>query len=92
MRFLFILFGYLAGFLGIGLGLFVYLTNLCNLKSFGVPYMVPYSPITKSKGSGYFVSPTWKKEERPDYLNTKKRQSQEHISMKWRYGTNQKGG
>ena len=85
MRFAFILFAFIAGFLGIGLFLFVYLTILCSLKSFGVPYMVPFAPLTASKGSSYFVHYEYKKENRPDYLNTKRPLSQEHLSMKWKY-------
>jgi len=85
-RFIFILLGYTAGFLGIGIGIFAYLTILCSIESFGVPYVVPFAPVTNSKGNGYFVSPIWKREKRPDFLNTKKSKSQNHISMKWKYG------
>ena len=85
-RFLFILFGYVAGFLGIGIGGFVYLCILCNLKSFGVPYLDPFAPVTNSNGgNGYYISPIWKREKRPDFLNTKRDNSQKHISMEWRY-------
>lgn len=84
-RFIFVLLGYTSGFLGIGLGMFVYLSILCSLKSFGVPYLVPFAPVTNSKGNGYFISPIWRREKRPDYLNAKKVDSQEHISMEWRY-------
>lgn len=84
-RFLFIIFAYVAGLLGIGLGLFLYLTILCSIKSFGVPYMVPLSPITKFTGKAYFIPPIFKQEKRPDYLNTKRPTSQEHISMKWKH-------
>ncbi len=84
-RFVFLILSYISGFLGIGIGIFVYATLLCSLKSFGVPYMVPYAPTTNSEGNGYFVSPVWKREKRPDYLNAKKTDSQKHISMKWRY-------
>ena len=38
-RFLFILLGFLAGFLGISLGLFVYISYLCDTHSFGIPYL-----------------------------------------------------
>lgn len=92
LRFIFIILGYLAGYLAIAIGLFVYITILCSLKSFGVPYMVPYAPVTNFSGNSYFISPTWKNEQRADYLNTKKPKSQNHISMKWRYGKNEKGG
>ena len=84
MRFIFLLLGFVSGFLGIGAGLFVYITILCSLKSFGVPYMVPFAPKTRSKGNGLFVSPIWQREKRPDYLAAKKTDSQDHISMKWR--------
>lgn len=83
-RFIFILLAYMAGFLGIGLGTFIYLGYLCNLRSFGVPYMVPYAPVTSKKGGGFLLPSTWKDEQRPDYLNTKKIRSQAHISMKWK--------
>lgn len=84
MRFVFIIFGYIAGFLGIGLCSFIYICVLCSLKSFGVPYMVPFAPITKSKGSSYFVPSTYKQEQRPDYLDTKRPVAQAHKSMKWK--------
>lgn len=85
-RFIFIMLGYISGFVGIGLGIFAYLSILCSLESFGVPYMVPFAPVTNSKCNGYFISPIWKREQRPDYLNSKKTDSQKHISMEWKYG------
>lgn len=84
-RFLFIATAYMSGFLGLGLCLFLYIVYLCNTKSFGTSYMAPYAPPTLKGNWGYFVVPTWKKELRPDYLNTKKRSMQNHISMKWKY-------
>ena len=85
MRFAFILFAFIAGFLGIGLLIFVYITILCSLKSFGVPYMVTFAPLINSTGSSYFVHYEYKRERRPDYLNTKRPTSQKHLSMKWKY-------
>lgn len=84
MRFIFIIFGYIAGFLGIGIALFSYVCILCSLKSFGVPYMAPFAPLMKSRGTRYFVHVAYKQEQRPDYLNTKRPVAQEHISMKWK--------
>ncbi|MBR0350395.1 MAG: spore germination protein [Clostridia bacterium] len=84
-RFLFILLGYMAGFLGIGIGIFVYISILCSLKSFGIPFTVPFAPIVNSKGNGYLMSPIWKREIRAKYVAPKKVNSQEKISMKWRY-------
>ncbi len=85
MRFIFIFLGYIAGFFGIGLGIFVYLCILTNLKSFGVPYMAPYAPATHENLDSYFLKPIWRREKRADFLNTKKQRAQKHISMKWRY-------
>ena len=85
-RFLFTILGFIAGFLGIGLGLFVYISILSDIKSFGIPYLVPFAPPTNSKGNGYFVPPTWKQEYRANFLSTKKRKAQDKISMNWRYG------
>ena len=85
LRFGFTLLGYIAGFFGIAVGLCVYATILCSIKSFGVPFMAPYSPITNINESGFFLGPMWKREKRPDYLNTKKQSSQSHISRTWKY-------
>ncbi|MBR3133846.1 MAG: spore germination protein [Clostridia bacterium] len=83
-RFLFIVLGFLAGFFGIAIGLFIYLVKLCSLKSFGVSYLAPYSPFTKNKSTSYLLEPIWKREKRADFLATQKSQIQNHISMKWR--------
>ena len=85
MRFIFILLGYVAGFFGIGLGLFVYTCVLCSIKSFGVPYTAPYSPVTGAGKNAFFLNPTWQREKRSDFLDTKRHTRQEPISMKWRY-------
>ena len=84
-RFGFVLLGYIAGFLGISIGLFVYLSILCNIRSFGVPFMAPFAPAINSKGNGYFIPPIWKQEYRATYVAPKKEKAQDHISMKWKY-------
>lgn len=84
-RFWFILLGFIAGFLGISLGLFVYISTLCSLKSFGVPFTTPFAPATDSKGNGYFLPPIWKREYRPLYVHPKSLKDQEKIAMKWKY-------
>lgn len=84
-RFFFTILGAMAGFLGIGLGLFVYISILCNLRSFGVPYTVPFAPTTDSKQNAYFVPPIWKQEYRATYISPKKEKAQEKISMKWKF-------
>lgn len=84
-RFLFILLGFMAGFLGISLGLFVYISLITNMKSFGLSTTVPFAPYVKSRGGKYFIPPIWKREYRPTYLSPKISKDQDNISMKWRY-------
>ena len=48
-RFLFIFLGYVAGFLGIGIGFFVYLSAICNMNSFGISYSLPYTNFNAKK-------------------------------------------
>lgn len=84
-RFIFILLGYVAGFLGIGTGLFVYLSIICDMESFGVPYSIPYSQMKNLKSTGIILPPIWKREYRASFLAVKKEKKQENISMKWKY-------
>lgn len=84
-RFLFLLLGFLCGFLGISLGLFVYFSYLADTKSFGVSYLTGISPLEHVKGNNYFLPPIWKREFRADFLNSKKEKKQENISMNWKY-------
>ncbi len=59
---------------------------MCSLNSFGAPYIMtylPFSPIDES--ISYYIPPIWKREMRASFLNTKKKKSQERISMKWKF-------
>lgn len=84
-RFAFILLGFVSGFMGIGIGLFVYLSILSDQESFGVSYTTPYAPNVLGKNNNYLLSPIWKREHRQSFLSTKKEKTQEKISMKWKY-------
>ena len=84
-RFLFILLGFTAGFLGIGIGLFIYISILCSLQSFGVSFTSSFALASQSKGTGYLLPPIWKREYRAPYMATKREKDQEKISMKWKY-------
>ena len=84
-RFIFILLGFIAGFLGISLGLFVYVCMFTNLKSFGLSSTVPFAPYVTSQGNKYFLPPIWKREYRPAYLDPKISKDQDEVSMKWRH-------
>lgn len=83
-RFLFIFLGYAAGFLGIGTGLFVYISIICDMESFGVSYSIPYSTMENLKSTGIILPPIWQREYRSSYLATKKNRKQKDISMKWK--------
>lgn len=84
-RFVFIFLGYTAGFLGIGLGLFIYINILCSMKSFGVNFTSPLTPALGLGDNGYFVKPAWKQETRASYIAPKKEKAQPKISKKWKY-------
>ena len=83
-RFIYIISGYLLGFLGIATCLFFHFLLLVSLSSFGYPYLQPYVPVTKNY-NGLLLSPFWKREHRADFLNTKRPKEQPNISMKWKY-------
>lgn len=84
-RFMYIIFGYLAGLLGIAFATFIHVLIATKVQSFGVSYLEPYIPSKSRLSSGIFNKPIWKREKREDFLDTKKKDKQEHISMKWRF-------
>lgn len=83
-RFIFTILGYICGFLGIGIGIYVYLATICSLKSFGVAYVSPISPNISGFSLKYFVPPFWKQEYRNDFLAPKKQVAQDKYSMHWK--------
>lgn len=83
-RFAYIILGSLCGFLGIGIGIFIHILTLNSLKSFGVPYLSPYSPLSGANTHSYFLKPVWKRDKRANFLKSKKPITQSKISMKWR--------
>ena len=85
---MYIILGYFAGFLGIAFGFVLNLVVLCSMNSFGVSYLSPYIPAPNNNNLEYFLSPMWKRENRRDFLNTKRQRKEEEISLKWK---NQKG-
>lgn len=87
VRFAFILIGNFAGFFGITLLFFIYHLLMANAKSFGVPFLTPFGPITSDSLLGQLDRrPIWKEEKRADYLNTKDTSKQPHISRRWILG------
>jgi spore germination protein KA len=72
-RFIFIFLGAIAGFYGISAGIFIFGGYICSMKSFGVPYLAPIAPTTKSNPDIVNKGPVWMQNDRPDFLNTQNR-------------------
>ena len=86
IRIVYILAGYFLGFLGLALAGFIHLTILSSINSFGVSYLSPYAPYTSENTDRYILEPIWKREKRDSFLNTKLKNKEAHISMKWKFG------
>lgn len=91
-RFGYILLASVLGLLGVVLGLFVHLSLMANARSFGVPYMAPLAPTTRSSPDYLLRGPAWRQESRPDYLDPLKRRSQAEISRGWTSYSNNEDG
>lgn len=83
-RFIYILLGYLGGFLGIAMGLVIHLLILTSIESFGVSYLQLFDISKRRSKKRIFVSPIWKRENRPQFLNALRGKKQSHISMSWK--------
>lgn len=69
LRFLFLIAANFLGFLGITFVVVAVYIHLCRLRSFGVPYMAPFSPITMSDlKDSIVVAPIWAMVTRPKIL------------------------
>ena len=85
LRFVYIILGYCAGFLGIASGIFIQMILLSNIKSFGCPYLIPYILQNNKRAStSFFLPPIWKRENRSNSVSPKKKYSQGKISMLWK--------
>jgi len=82
-RFFFIALGASLGFFGVSAGLVMAGAMMCSLKSFGVPFLAPAWPRTQDSGDMVIRKPVWKREKRPDELNTLNKIKQPWISRGW---------
>ena len=84
LRLVFILLAAVAGFFGIAVGIFICGCYLASVYNFGVPFLAPF-PGTDNKGyfSALFVKKIWKREKRPSFLYTKKKEQEPKISRGW---------
>ncbi len=92
-RFVYIGLAAALGFYGVAIGVFIQLVTYVNLKSFGVPYLSPVAPYTRSSGDALFRYPLWKSEIRPSFLKPLQQQRQPQISRGWvkEQGKNSRG-
>ncbi len=80
MQFVFIFLGGIAGFLGLGFGLFALCSWLAQSKSFNIPYL----SSSRNTDNPFFIFPIWRRELRPQNLRTELPKKQPHISRKWK--------
>jgi len=72
-RFFFIFMGYMAGFYGISIGMFIFFVIMCSVKSLGVPYLAPVAPKLRTSPDIILAKPIDTMQYRPDELNTVKK-------------------
>jgi spore germination protein KA len=82
-RFAYIILGATLGIFGIITGLFLHVSLMANMKSFGVPYLAPLAPAAASNTDFLVSSMVWQHQETPDQLNPQKRRRQPKISRGW---------
>ena len=85
-RFLYIIGGALMGLYGVLSVFFINTLMAIGVKSFGVPFMSPLSPVGNvNKTELVFGAPIWKRgTERENYLHPKDMYKKAKISRKWR--------
>lgn len=72
LRFVFIFFASILGFLGIAFAVFILLLLLSSAKSFGVPFFTPYAPHYSNPNiDSINRAPMWAQEQRPEFVKPK---------------------
>lgn len=82
-RFFYIVAAAILGLYGIVLVAFINLALMCHMKSFGVPYLAPFTPRSKGGIKSLLRYPIWEQETAPDETNPIKRKRQPKISRGW---------
>ncbi len=82
-RFFFIIAGAFLGFFGIAFVIFTLGCITCSMKSFGVPFLTPVAPKTKSNPDVVLRSPIWMQDKRPDPFQTANRKRQGKNVTNW---------
>ncbi len=87
LRFLFVFVGCIGGFYGIAACMTIIMANMCNLKSFGVPFLAPVAPQTRRSSDLFVRKPVWQQKKRADYLNVSDEQRQPEDARGWENDT-----
>ncbi|MFD0710362.1 spore germination protein [Paenibacillus sp. GCM10027626] len=82
MRFIFMILAATFGFFGISAGLVALLLHLCSLRSFGVPFMSPFAPMSFSGlRDSWLRFPIYWQKFRPPFLSPKnQRRMNDNVS------------
>lgn len=83
IRFIFTIMAAFFGFLGISGCLYLLFISLVSMKSFGVPFLAPIAPRTKTGPDVVIRGPVWSMEKQVDYLNPLDKYRQPNISRGW---------
>jgi spore germination protein KA len=83
VRIILLLLAMTMGFVGVAYGLLLLVVLLCNMKSFGVPYLAPIAPRTIAGLDIVIRGPVFRQERRPDELNPQDVVRQPPISRMW---------
>ena len=83
IRFVLYFFASVVGLVGLAMAWLGLVVLLCQMKSFGMPYMVPIGPKTLANFDVVFRGQVYQQEHRPDELNTKDSTRQPKISRQW---------
>ena len=83
LRFIYMSVANFLGIFGISIIAFIQLTLMCNMKSFGVPYLSPIAPWIKGRKDLIIRYPLWEQEKVPDEVNAIKKKRQPEISRGW---------
>ena len=91
-RFAYTILGATLGIFGIVTGLFLHISLMAGMKSFGVPYLAPLAPAAASNTDFLVSSMVWQHEKTPDHVNPQQRRRQPDISRGWLTNRLRKGG
>ena len=92
LRFVYLLLAVFLGLFGIVAGLFVHAALLVQMRSFGVPFLAPLTPMTASSPDYLWRGPVWQQERRPDYLDPLRSRRQPRLSRGWARHKRKGGG